>query len=577
MKITQLLTLLFMLMYFSISAQDFNIAYQPSFYSFSNRLLPVSENRFLIGGQVGVFMGYPVFAPFLKMVDENGVGVWEDRILEVEGTELGEITDMEINDNGQIFIAGVVSGCDYGLPGFMAEYDSLGNKIWLEEIWGLLHISLLPDGNLALLSQLGELSRFDPAEGVVWEVDLRESGQIFHSREVVYGPDQHIYVLSADKLFKINLEGEVVSELEITQGQTIVAASGSNHLWLLTSNKLQKLDTQLSTVDEIELSGEGQFDKLKVEGALMYAMGKTNNAQPVVVKLTDDLQIDTSFTILDEYFIPYDFQIVNDRLIFTGDELVDPYTSSQEINYYNRTLVHRGSNIFLYTTDLAGNAPELMDDAAVTEVSYQNITLDSIGDCGSAAGTVTWDGINISIKNEGSTILETVSLNISFVPCSFICASKITATRNYDNLNLAPGESITINWGGLQVQGLVFQELSELCFWTSIPNGRIDGDHSNNNFCADIIIDTREVVANSHDLTLFPNPASDVLEVQYSGQSQLFQQYRVVNIMGQVVLSGQWPQGQNRISLNVNDLDSGMYIFQLSGDLQVLVQQIVVE
>ncbi len=579
MKTHICLLALFLSLNLCLVAQNFNYAFQPSFFSFANEIVEVGENRFVIGGQTGGFMGYPSFSPYLRMVDENGTLIWEKSITNVTGTELGEVLSMEVDDAGNILVAGLVMGCDYGLPGFLARYDTLGNQLSFHEVWGMYRFCELPDGSLAVLSDFGKLIKFDLAEGLIWETSFWAPGELFQSQEVVFGPDEHIYVLSEDRLVKVNLEGETIDEVAVTGGQTLQVSSDNNTLWLLSSGKLSKLDAQLNTIDEADLSAEGAFSKILIEDQLIFLLGRTAAERPVVVRVTNNLEVDHSFTFLEPHFIPYDFIIANNQLIFTGNELPDPYDSDEVVNVYNRTLVHRGSNIFLYATALDGTPSALADDAAILEVSFQSMQLDTLGTCGftgSVAGTVTWEGIKILIQNQGTSTLESVTLNTSFVPCAFICPSRASINHTFENLLLSPGESTVLDWGTLQVPGLPFEDLAELCFWTSLPNDHIDGNHTNNSLCTDITIDTRKVIANPVDLIVFPNPVQDVLRVQFKGVHHQPQSFRITNITGQIVQQGLWPMGQPAIDIALEGLNAGVYSIQINASSQILVKQFVV-
>ncbi len=579
MKTRILLFTLFLLANTTLKAQSLNHAYQPSMLSFASELLVVDDNRFLIGGQIGAFMGYPSFSPYLRMVDANGATLWQENVNNITGTELGEVLSLQVTEEGNILAAGVVMGCDYGLPGFIAEYDTLGNQLSITEVWEMFKFCQLPDGSLGVLSTYGVVKQFDPAEGVVWETNLWMPGELFESKDIIFGPDNHLYILGEDQLVKMDLDGNIVDQFGLVGGQALIADTNTDHILVLTSSRLFKLDTDLNSLDELALGNEGSFQQMLIEGTDFYLLGRTPSERPMVAKVSDNLTIDQSFTLLDPHFIFYDFEIANNKLVYVGDELPDPYDSEQEVNVYNRTLAHRGSNIFLYSTGLDGTPTALNDDAAILDVNYQDLQLDTIGQCGitgNDAGTATWSNVKIIVQNQGSTTLESVTLNTAFTPCSFICPTRANFRRTFENLLLAPGESVVLDWGTLQVQGIPFDELTELCFWTSLPNGQMDGDHTNNLACADITIDTRDVVQNPEYLILSPNPVNDQLRIQLMDNEVLPESYRMVDLTGKTILENTWPNGQDILEVTVEGYPTGVYLMQINTRSQALIQQFVI-
>lgn len=63
-------------------------------------------------------------------------------------------------------------------------------------------------------------------------------------------------------------------------------------------------------------------------------------------------------------------------------------------------------------------------------------------------------------------------------------------------------------------------------------------------------------------IAMFPNPTVDVLNVQFSNDEKVF--FQVLSLDGKVVKSGMFVSSNNEIA--VNELNSGIYILQLTGD-----------
>ncbi len=65
---------------------------------------------------------------------------------------------------------------------------------------------------------------------------------------------------------------------------------------------------------------------------------------------------------------------------------------------------------------------------------------------------------------------------------------------------------------------------------------------------------------------LFPVPVKDQLQLQLDEPDAFESQWTVYNALGQLVLSGQIPEDQSTIDLNVSDLTPGMYLLQRTSD-----------
>jgi hypothetical protein len=68
------------------------------------------------------------------------------------------------------------------------------------------------------------------------------------------------------------------------------------------------------------------------------------------------------------------------------------------------------------------------------------------------------------------------------------------------------------------------------------------------------------------ELTLYPNPATESLTLDFNLEEPMDAQITVMDVQGRSVsqlVSTQYPAGSNRLSFDVSDLNPGMYLIQI--------------
>ena len=97
-----------------------------------------------------------------------------------------------------------------------------------------------------------------------------------------------------------------------------------------------------------------------------------------------------------------------------------------------------------------------------------------------------------------------------------------------------------------------------LCYEVRIVGMAVDLNASNNTACLQI---SRPLPVSEYaesEIKIFPNPATNVLNISYSGSVQL----QIVNMLGQVVRT-QETNGEAQI--DVSDLEKGVYFLRVVG------------
>lgn len=109
--------------------------------------------------------------------------------------------------------------------------------------------------------------------------------------------------------------------------------------------------------------------------------------------------------------------------------------------------------------------------------------------------------------------------------------------------------------------------LAVMDFFGATEGGVLPGYYIDNFSFA---INTTAIEENSHSISIYPNPANDVITV--TGQEN--NRYEIMNVTGQTIMSGQFES--NNASLDISNLSSGNYIIRCIGN-EVSVSQFIVK
>jgi Secretion system C-terminal sorting domain len=143
-------------------------------------------------------------------------------------------------------------------------------------------------------------------------------------------------------------------------------------------------------------------------------------------------------------------------------------------------------------------------------------------------------------------------------------------------LNLQQGENIELYFGDIEFLQPWDGPPTELCFWLSKPNNKLDDNIYNKRLCIDLppLITNTQVVLADH-FSFFPNPASNTLNVRFDPTNPIINSISIVDMAGRVLQSQKLSGSHQTISLNVSDLLPGTYVLLLRDNNSVTRQLFV--
>ena len=566
------LTLL-VLPFHSISAQD--IAIQFDYSSFGESIIPVGDDRWLVGLESGDFMVYPDFSPMLAMLDTAGSLLWALPLDDIPGTELGIVREIVQNPFSEHFyVTTEVTGCDYGLPGALFYFSADGTKLWDLELPATHTLTVMDNGDVVVGGATEEqLSRIDSLGEIVWEVELP-----FSPLKLITIADNEIVALGEEQLIKLNENGEEIAQVTVpAKGVDLVNWPEQELIVALTEDGLLLLDTDLGLQDERDLSSYGHFSKLRTQADGIYLLGRNPTGIPILINLSATFFEYTELWVGNYYMMPNDFNIRNDQIVMVGDEVPRAYDEDYDDHWdvYQRTVIHAGSSFFWKVIDPQHPTDPTSPDVGVVDITVgpeiESVELWPCDPNMEPFYRFSLKDVEITVRNYGDVPVDLLNLNMSSAPCSFHCLSAVTFYRRYFNLDLAPGDTITLDFGDMEAVGELTGTGFTLCAFTSTPNLRMDADRSNNHRCRQIIYSDLTEEPGKFTFSIFPNPVTDILRVSSSGSIEQLELYDIAG-----ALIRQW-KGKSLTSLDVSHLPDGLYLLKAQAEGKELVERFVKE
>ena len=180
---------------------------------------------------------------------------------------------------------------------------------------------------------------------------------------------------------------------------------------------------------------------------------------------------------------------------------------------------------------------------------------------------VIFKNIKVMVKNFGNNPVESLCLR-----------SQLFKSNKFNNLGLASGTEVELTIDAIErtfssdPAGL---ELN-LCIWTSHPDLLMDLDSGNDSYCADFLVNNEDVLT-QNSFKLYPNPAHEMLNMQWSGQTAPEDATcRILNGEGKVIKQMEIEHQQGFVSISVEGWQPGVYFIQILTDESYYSERFVV-
>lgn len=555
--------LLFFFLISSIVAQNLEWNRQPSLYSSANCILPLEDGGWIIGGTVGEF--------YLIRIDSLGNSIWGD-VGMITTNSLNHIEEMFFDTDTSFYIVGgsppgaqfdiIIGGQRvlrrYSINGrLLFDYSDVeGQNVWYTNYFKaadfysdqtvIVVTNDKSDTNYPFDSPTNEIIILNLDGSVEWNQPFEN----LDFYDVIAYADGSFNAASSEGIMYFDenknntftaLESKPIYQIEKYQNNFTLART-KDELYLLDA------DLQISDVftsEEIDSIAHFYF----VEDEI-FLTGKDTTTHPFVLRLNENLEQQFYFTFGNTSIFPNAIIAKGDKIGVSGKIFTNPnYDNVYDWNY---------SSMFFKTFTKEGISIDYNEDVGITDIEV-----------GSANAKFIYQdyyqlelkNVNITIENLGEDTLNEVKINM--FEGTFGDAEKLF------NLQIPPGESFRtslgqLNWSSFLENG---NPEFEFCLWTSVPDGKIDINPSNDRMCKTVEFEIEEMMPPfiPEDFPiLFPNPATTTININPPTPNFLYD-LRILNSVGQEIdyqkIGVDWVG--SIYPLDISQLSRGVYFINL--------------
>jgi Secretion system C-terminal sorting domain len=466
----------------------------------------------------------------------------------------------------------------HGTGNGITVIDSDGNVVFNKALYPTISdVIELPDSSI-IFSLVSRECDGDFSEVLIFDKQWNQTGTLFG--EYCAGPSAYFsnndFVIADNendiRVAKFNNNGVIwIQYIPSFNGINDLLVTPEDSLYLATNMGLIKMNSAGDVIEilpnllfnRLELLPDGNFLAKAGDMLLAYSPDFQQLAmfQPQAGSIVDIAISSNEIAVLtDEQMVKrFDLGLVDLNLDI---QLTDE--SFNGLVYSSNGLMltgNEGSGSFIKAFALDGSTANTAKDIALLQVSHGSVTSNFLA-------TPYWIGINdikAIVKNEGPTVINRLNLNMPLptYPAPS-CVAEQSIFKEYENLNLEPGESVELVWGGIGIILGWGQQTDnfELCLFVSQPDHHLDTDNFNDASCVDVLLaDKAPLPFRFHHAF---NAVADELYIEMptleaSAKANIF------NAAGQLVHTEHITE--LRQTLQLQDLTDGIYFLQiLSGN-----------
>lgn len=495
------------------------------------------------------------------------------------------------NSRGEYIVAGNAVFDYYAPPSFFV-LDSLGNLITKQffegiyfEVGSLEDVLELPSGDHLVLGKGGlcdvccwsAVQRYDQFWNPLWNaaeivelngtaerMDIDDDGIVYF----LYGNNKIVLLDSEtreileeiqldDKEYNDILIHDFFSEIVVGEGIHSIYDSSLSFLEDYYFTRVESLtDTSIITLNDTNIYIIDQF--AQISNSLNFANQKIEDISinELYISLLIRANNDLSITIYD-----YDLNEIQSFSIEENDNSIKAITLNNDQIMVAGIENSENKSMFGKTYSLDGLTNNFETDIGISDIEFETMPI-ATENMWSSGYTVNIPSTEFTVYNYGNSVIESLRINADFGVFAGFCEFRQTYSQVFEGLQLNPGESITLTNEEIQFYTFTLDQPYEFCFWTSIPNNKIDRDHSNDNYCESIIINNTDEVLSENDFQIFPNPAQSELKIELpeDANPELIQ---IFDVNGKLVFEVKNPNGKPIVLLNIDNLLSGVYFIEI--------------
>ncbi len=475
------------------------------------------------------------FSSFFSTASVSGFDLEGELLWETPLPGIGEVTQvyrvMRLADGGIAALGMVQECCDCTVPLtalFLLDADGV-----LETVF---HYSPPPAGNVAQLEwgflmdvNYSEIMAVSHAGDSLWWTTVDDSPLFLK------GTGELGWIFMENGADTINASGNMAPAFFYDTAP--IDASHFNGLWaLLYENDLVFYDAGFNVVENYEhgLTNPGQV--------IANEAGFFVHSPEAVFRLDADLNSSDSYDLeVVEAFETHAVSYHNGMFIRVGEKVSLNYgLGNSRSTYAGWQLVELTDQPPVYYPDIAVVDVEVLSSSFVNQSPLMYYQVQT----------------QVTVQNTGDVPVESFFLNA--FQSEALCNANFTSTEFTEFI--APNASVTVSFGPVNGYALFTDStgIANICVFSTEPDNLMDRNRANDSFCEQLEFTVSvDDVRDDRKLTVFPNPAWDVLRIAGGAgmaEYQIYNMHGKLSAQGFADLSG---------DIDVSFLASGMYVLEV--------------
>lgn len=510
-------------------------------------------NWFVIGysGALGV-------SPFFVLSDENNtIDNTYSIFLEEAGGEAISISEMVFDSISQLhYFAIARRGCDFILDTklfFMDNSSFLPFSIDLDAGFGsTFHIDAVPGQGLLIAEDGGFEKRimyyaFGP---VINLINWPSQDRINH---ITHWSENRFFLSVENNLLDIHYtpddQGGTIQDTIVIDNLVSTSKLNDSTLLVLHYHGLQVRNSSLEIEQEIIIPNASllTFDTQYIYVVTPDSIHFLNH------DFTEEAVISTGET---RNYVIHDVAAQNGQIGLVGSS-----------SYNSYSFIKPNSEAFMRSYSIEGTDIPSTSDVAVDNITYGSVDY-TYSEFDAGCMSVEVSDIAITVKNMGTSFLEEVMLVDTKNGCEgwFICPIWTPISFGPFEVNLAPGESTSVNIDNLTAHYIQESSSYRLCLRAYAANGTMEDDRGNNRICENIqLVNITEPVI-STNYSIAPTICSSEIRLTLDQINRNYSHVYIYNNYGQTVLVYPISTGTSTLTIDLSPLTTGSYFIRLKGD-----------
>lgn len=485
--------------------------------------------------------------PHLIKLDKDGLILWEKQLPIVQWSPELIAFDVLVYPNNDLAVLVAWDGCDIIPSPNLMRMSSTGDLIWSVELSFFAFnypITLLPTDNDALVVSNNNNRITVDGNGV-------EINSIFTDFNIggFTKIDTGFVTWAYNRVIKTTDNFGFINTYDFPEQIFKIIKTTDNHFLVLGDKKLYKTDLNFQIVAELGglINPFPRQDIFEWNGAYWLTAKENPDNTGIIVRLNDNLTIHSKVVFAPK---EYPLAILNQdqNLMVIGEE--------------------GGVFIKVIPTSLEGNI-DVQNDAALTGISFERPATASTSEIcgfGGYGRYFNFGPIYANITNNSpNTVLNEARVNLNYQSCYIYCPDPFSYTKYFTNLNLQPGATVQVFLDSLNIQLIDTNLVTTLCFDVSAPNKLMDAAPQNDQFCATVTstVHTLSPPNLIDNIKVYPNPATSSVQIDLPNL-EVPAKVWVFNSLGQEQQFLETSNGQ--FTVERGRLSAGFYLLKIEQD-----------